>query len=106
MKKHITDEVTHYKGKIYAWDVVNEAIGDDGNMRDTIWHKNLGNNFIAEAFKLAHAADPNAKLYYNDHSVEGKNHKSDTMLKLVQDSSLTNVSSFSTIISWLSFGFK
>jgi endo-1,4-beta-xylanase len=85
MKKHITDEVTHYKGKIYAWDVVNEAIGDDGNMRDTIWHKNFGDNFIAEAFKLAHAADPNAKLYYNEYGVEGKNHKSDVMYKLVQD---------------------
>jgi endo-1,4-beta-xylanase len=85
MKKHITDEVTHYKGKIYAWDVVNEAIGDDGNMRDTIWHKNFGNNFIAEAFRLAHEADPNAKLYYNEYNVEGKNHKSDVMYKLVQD---------------------
>ncbi|CAK9251689.1 unnamed protein product, partial [Sphagnum jensenii] len=85
MKKHITDEVTHYKGKIYAWDVVNEAIGDNGNMRDSIWHKNFGNNFIAEAFKTAHAADPNTKLYYNDYNVEGKNHKSDTMFKLVQD---------------------
>jgi len=85
MKKHITEEVTHYKGKIYAWDVVNEAIGDDGNMRDSIWHKNFGNNFIAEAFKTAHATDPDAKLYYNDYGVEAKNHKSDTMYKLVQD---------------------
>jgi endo-1,4-beta-xylanase len=75
MKSHISTVMNHFKGKVYAWDVVNEAIMDTGAYRtydeakDTdksSWYKILGESYIAEAFKAAHEADPDAKLYYND----------------------------------------
>jgi endo-1,4-beta-xylanase len=75
LKRHIDDVVGHFKGIVYAWDVVNEAIMDDGRFRTaeeakedqrSAWYGILGTSYIAEAFKYAHAADPDAKLFYND----------------------------------------
>jgi len=85
LHKHITEEVTRYKGKIYAWDVVNEVFEENGTLRDSVYHKNLGSGYIADAFKIAHEADPNAKIYINDYSTEGKNNKSDGLFKLVSE---------------------
>jgi len=85
MKKHITEVVTHYKGKLYAWDVVNEVFNEDGTLRDSIWHKNFNGSYIGTAFKLAHQIDSNVKLYINDYNVEGKNKKSDGLYNLVKD---------------------
>jgi endo-1,4-beta-xylanase len=85
LKKHITEVVSHYKGKIYAWDVVNEAFEEDGTLRESIWHKNFGHNYIAEALKTAHEADPNAKLYINDYSIARINPKSNGLFKLVSE---------------------
>lgn len=72
MKTHIQTVVTHYAGRIVAWDVVNEAFKDDGSLRNTgsggsIWMQHLGPNYIARAFQYAHEADPSALLFYNDY---------------------------------------
>jgi endo-1,4-beta-xylanase len=85
LHKHITDEVTHFRGKIWQWDVVNEAINDDGTMRSTIWSRALGPDYIADAFRWAHAADPKALLFYNDYNIEGFGAKSDTAYAMVKN---------------------
>ena len=72
LKDHITTVVNRYKGKIYAWDVVNEAIDDDSTkfLRNSQWYQICGEDFIAKAFEYAHEADPNAVLFYNDYNTE------------------------------------
>ena len=69
---HIDALVKRHKGKIYAWDVVNEAIADNPNefLRNSDWYKICGEDFIAEALRYAHAADPKAVLFYNDYNTE------------------------------------
>jgi len=84
LHKHITDEVSHFKGHIWQWDVVNEAFNDDGTMRDTLWLGAMGPSYIAEAFRWAHQADPRALLFYNDYNIEGLGAKSDAVFALVK----------------------
>jgi len=76
MKEHIFAVVGRYKGRIYAWDVVNEVIADEGEalLRRSPWTEIAGDSFIARAFEYAHAADPEAELYYNDYN-ESDPHK-------------------------------
>lgn len=72
LKDHITTVVKRYKGKIYAWDVVNEVIddADDEFIRNSLWYQICGEEYIAKAFEYAHAADPEALLFYNDYNSE------------------------------------
>jgi endo-1,4-beta-xylanase len=84
LRQHIIDEVTHFRGRIWHWDVVNEAFNEDGTLRDTIWRQALGDGYIADAFRWAHQADPNATLFINDFNVEGINAKSDALYDLVK----------------------
>jgi endo-1,4-beta-xylanase len=74
-----------YSGRVHAWDVVNEAVADDGSgLRDTVFLRNLGPGYIADAFRLAHEADPKALLLYNDYGGEGLGAKSDRIYTLVK----------------------
>ncbi|MFB9236972.1 endo-1,4-beta-xylanase [Plantactinospora siamensis] len=75
LHKHITDVVTHFRGKIWQWDVVNEAVSDPWDTPPTLhykgfWAEHLGPDYIADAFRWARAADPKALLFYNDYNIE------------------------------------
>lgn len=93
LRTHINTVITHFKGKVYAWDVVNEVIADDSNIyRSSKWYGICGEDFIIEAFKAARAADPNAKLFYNDYSATNatKRDKIYNLLKKLKDLNLVD----------------
>lgn len=69
---HIATVVGRYKGRIQSWDVVNEALNEDGTLRQSLWLKIIGEDYIAKAFQYAHEADPQAQLTYNDYSLENE----------------------------------
>jgi endo-1,4-beta-xylanase len=91
LKEHITQVVTRYKGKIYAWDVLNEAIDNADpakvGYRQTQWYTICGEDFISKAFQWAHEADPDAVLFYNEYNTENpaKREKTYEMLKKMLD---------------------
>ncbi|MGH9378106.1 MAG: endo-1,4-beta-xylanase [Terriglobia bacterium] len=92
MKRHIQTEVRHYRGKVFAWDVVNEAIDKDGSVKQSVWYDQpgiglagKGTEYVAQAFRWAHETDPKALLFYNDYDAEGLNAKSDAIYAMVKD---------------------
>ena len=82
--KHIKTVVGHFKGKVIGWDVVNEAIEDDGSFRKSPYYNLLGEEFIEIAFRTAHEADPDAELYYNDYSM-AKPGKREAVCRLIKN---------------------
>jgi endo-1,4-beta-xylanase len=88
---HISTLMKRYASKVYAWDVVNEAFNDNGTMRSTIWYDQpgigagKGTEYIEQALRWAHQADPSAKLFYNDYDAEEINRKSDAIYAMAKD---------------------
>lgn len=72
MRDHIHTVVGRYKGRINGWDVVNEALNEDGSLRQSPWMKIIGEDYLVKAYEYAHEADPAAELYYNDYSLENE----------------------------------
>ena len=87
---HITTIVGHYSNSISSWDVVNEAFLDDGSRRPSIWSAHIP-DYLAKAYALAHAADPDAELYYNDYNIEAVPKKLDAVLSMVTDFRTRNI---------------
>jgi hypothetical protein len=92
VQDHITTVMQHFGSEIFAWDVVNEAFNDDGSMRSTIFYDQPGIGFagqgtayIEQSMRWANAANPSAKLFYNDYSAEVVNDKSDAILAMATD---------------------
>ena len=91
MKEHINVVVGRYKGRVKGWDVVNEALNEDGTMRDNQWFRIISEgkpeqkfDYIAKAFEYAHEADPDAELYYNDYSLSMDRAKCDGAVAIVR----------------------
>jgi endo-1,4-beta-xylanase len=92
LQEHITTVMKHYAGQVFAWDVVNEALDEKGNLRDSPWYNRPGiglankdTAYIEQAFRWAHEADPHALLFYNEAEGEALNLKSDAIYAMVKD---------------------
>ncbi|CAK7224582.1 Endo-1,4-beta-xylanase 5 [Sporothrix bragantina] len=83
IQTHIANVVGHFKGACYSWDVVNEALNDNGTFRNSVFFQTLGTDFIPISFLAAAKADPNARLYYNDFNIEFDNNKTAAALNIV-----------------------
>jgi endo-1,4-beta-xylanase len=89
---HISRVMRHYDSQVFAWDVVNETLDEDGRLRDSIWYNQPGiglaangTAYIEQVFRWAHKADPHALLFYNEAEAEALNRKSDAMYAIVKD---------------------
>lgn len=85
MRTHIATVVGRYKGRIRGWDVVNEALNDDGTLRDSPWRRGIGDDYIAKAFEFARQADPDAELYYNDFNLATRPAKRAGAIRIIRD---------------------
>ena len=84
MLEHITALAGRYRSRVAIWDVVNEALEDDGRLRESIWYQGMGESYISKAFAATRAVDPAAQLIYNDYDVAWENPKSDAMFQLLK----------------------
>lgn len=84
LRSHVMGVVSRYRDQVWAWDVVNEVLNEDGSLRDTLWLRKLGPDYIADAFRWAHDADPGARLFINEYGAEGRTRKADALLALVR----------------------
>ncbi len=84
LRDHIKTVVKHYRGQVFAWDVLNEAVAGGGRLRQTFWYQGIGQEYLGMVFRWAHQADPNALLFYNDYLCEGLNRKSDGIYDLMK----------------------
>jgi endo-1,4-beta-xylanase len=92
LQEHIATVMKHYAGPVFAWDVVNEALDETGQLKDSPWYNQpgiglagKGTAYVEQAFRWAHEADPRALLFYNDNGGEGLNRKSDAIYAMVKD---------------------
>ena len=92
LEEHITTMMKHYSGQVFAWDVVNEALDENGRLKDSPWYNQpgiglaeKGTAYIEQAFRWARQADPQALLFYNEGGGEGLNRKSDAIYAMVKD---------------------
>jgi endo-1,4-beta-xylanase len=92
LREHITRVMRHYRGRVFAWDVVNEVFLADGRIEPSVWYdrpgiglKDKGTAYVEQAFRWARAADPDALLFYNDYDTEGVNPKSDAVYEMIKD---------------------
>lgn len=97
LSEHITRVMKHYAGQVFAWDVVNEALDEKGDVRDSIWYNQpgigsqKGTAYIEQVFRWAREADPQALLFYNEAEGEGMNRKSDAIYAMAKDFKLRGV---------------
>lgn len=92
LQKHISTVMRHYAGQVFAWDVVNEALDENGEVKDSPWYNrpgiglaDKGSAYIEQTFRWAHEADPQALLFYNEAEGEGLNRKADAVYAMVKD---------------------
>jgi endo-1,4-beta-xylanase len=92
LQEHISTVMKHYAGQVFAWDVVNEALDENGRFKDSLWHNQPGigpsakkMSYVEQAFRWAHDADPHALLFYNENGGEGSGRKSDAIYAMLKD---------------------
>jgi endo-1,4-beta-xylanase len=85
LRTHIMTVVGRYKDRIRGWDVVNEALNEDGTLRDSPWRRGIGDDYIALAFQFAREADPKAELYYNDYNLATRPEKRAGAIRIIKD---------------------
>jgi endo-1,4-beta-xylanase len=85
LEHHITTVMAHFRGRVSAWDVVNEALNEDGSRRDCLWKRVIGDDWVEHAFRFARSADPGAKLFYNEIRADVPNPKHEATVNLVRD---------------------
>jgi endo-1,4-beta-xylanase len=85
LRRHVFAVVGHFRGRVRAWDAVNEVIDDNAQFRDTLWLRAFGPDYIEWVLRWAHQADPHVQLVINDYNIEGVNAKSDAYYALVRD---------------------